>query len=82
MMIWYNNGEIGGRANTITASCQPHLAYVKSDDQNIDLEYSTIASAVYSSNIEGNTVDLNSFMNYHLSKKIFKPTNEIKETPF
>lgn len=30
-------------------------------DQNIDLGYSTQASAIYSSNIEGNTIDLNSF---------------------
>ena len=48
-------------------------------DQNIDLGYSTTASAVYSSNIEGNTVDLNSFMNYQLSKEKYKPTKEIRE---
>lgn len=32
-------------------------------NQNIDLGYQTQASAVYSSNIEGNSIDLNSFMN-------------------
>ncbi len=41
--------------------------------------YLTKASAVYSSNIEGNTIDLNSFMNYQLSKSKFKPTKEIEE---
>ncbi len=41
--------------------------------------YLTKASAVYSSNIEGNTIDLNSFMNYELSKNKFKPTKEIEE---
>jgi len=44
-----------------------------------DFSYLTKASAVYSSNIEGNTIDLNSFMNYELSKSKFKPTKEIKE---
>ena len=41
--------------------------------------YSTQASAVYSSNIEGNSVDLNSFMNYKLSPEKFKQTKEIEE---
>ncbi len=48
-------------------------------DQHIDLGYSTQASAVYSSNIEGNRVDLNSFMNYKLSPEKFKQTKEIEE---
>ena len=42
-------------------------------------DYQTKASAVYSSNIEGNSIDLNSFMNYELSKEKFKPGKEIKE---
>lgn len=42
-------------------------------------DYLTKASAVFSSNIEGNTVDLNSFMNYELSKSKFKPGKEIQE---
>ena len=37
-------------------------------DRNGDFSYLTKASAVYSSNIEGNTIDLNSFMNYELNK--------------
>jgi Fic family protein len=48
-------------------------------DDNGNLSYLTKASAVYSSNIEGNTIDLNSFMNYELSKSKFKPTKEIEE---
>jgi len=48
-------------------------------DKHIDLGYSTQASAVYSSNIEGNSIDLNSFMNYKLSKDKFMPTKEIEE---
>ena len=48
-------------------------------DQNIDLSYQTLASAVYSSNIEGNSIDLNSFMNYKLSKTKSKPQKELQE---
>lgn len=44
-----------------------------------DFGYTTQASAVYSSNIEGNSIDLNSFMNYKLSKELSKPQKEIKE---
>jgi len=48
-------------------------------DEHVDVGYSTRASAVYSSNIEGNSVDLNSFMNYKLSPEKFKQTKEIEE---
>jgi len=48
-------------------------------DEHVDVGYSTGASAVYSSNIEGNSVDLNSFMNYKLSPEKFKQTKEIEE---
>jgi len=42
-------------------------------------DYLTKSSAVYSSNIEGNSIDLNSFMNYELSKEKFKVGKEIEE---
>ena len=48
-------------------------------DSNGNFGYQTQASAVYSSNIEGNTIDLNSFMNYKLSKEKFKSEKEIQE---
>jgi Fic family protein len=48
-------------------------------EKTTDLDYKTQASAVYSSNIEGNSIDLNSFMNYKLSQEIFKPQKEIQE---
>ncbi|TCD12644.1 Fic family protein [Pedobacter frigidisoli] len=48
-------------------------------EQNGDLGYQTQASAVYSSNIEGNTIDLNSFMNLGFSEEKFKPTKEVQE---
>ena len=48
-------------------------------DEHVDLGYSTQTSAVYSSNIEGNSVDLNSFMNYKLSPEKFKRSKEVEE---
>ncbi|MCF6271413.1 MAG: Fic family protein [Melioribacteraceae bacterium] len=47
--------------------------------ENGDFEYLTKASAVFSSNIEGNSIDLNSFMNYELNKGKFKTGKEIDE---
>lgn len=49
------------------------------DEPNVNLGYQTQASAVYSSNIEGNSIDLNSFMNYKLSKDKPKPQKELQE---
>jgi Fic family protein len=48
-------------------------------EKGTDLGYKTQASAVYSSNIEGNSIDLNSFMNYKLSQEKLKPHKEIQE---
>ena len=44
-----------------------------------EFEYLTKSSAVYSSNIEGNSIDLNSYMNYAMNKDKFKAGKEIKE---
>ncbi len=44
-----------------------------------EFDYLIQASAVFSSNIEGNTIDLNSFMNYKLSQEKFKVSKEIQE---
>lgn len=42
-------------------------------------KYLTKSSAVYSSNIEGNSIDLNSYMNYEMNKEKFKVGKEIEE---
>lgn len=42
-------------------------------------DYLTKSSAVYSSNIEGNSINLNSYMNYELNKEKFKVGKEIEE---
>ena len=47
--------------------------------QSVNLDYLTKASAVYSSNIEGNSIDLNSFMNYQLNKEKIKAGKELQE---
>lgn len=44
-----------------------------------EFDFLTKSSAVYSSNIEGNSIDLNSFMNYELNKDKFKVGKEIEE---
>jgi len=44
-----------------------------------EFEYLTKSSAVYSSNIEGNSIDLNSYMNYDMNKEKFKAGKEIEE---
>jgi Fic family protein len=48
-------------------------------ENNGEFDYLTKSSAVYSSNIEGNSIDLNSYMNYELNKDKFKPGKEIEE---
>jgi Fic family protein len=48
-------------------------------EKSSDVDYKTQASAVYSSNIEGNSIDLNSFMNYKLSSGRSKPHKEVQE---
>ncbi|NBC82164.1 MAG: Fic family protein [Bacteroidetes bacterium] len=48
-------------------------------DNRGGFEYLTKASAVYSSNIEGNSIDLNSYMNYEMNKDKFKVGKEIEE---
>lgn len=55
------------------------VEYFDFSDHKGTFDYLTKASAVYSSNIEGNSVDLNSFMNYELSKEKFKTGKEIEE---
>ena len=49
------------------------------DERGYDLNYQTQVSAVYSSNIEGNTIDLNSFMNFKQFQTKAKPQKELQE---
>lgn len=50
-----------------------------SNFKKLDLSFLINASSVFSSNIEGNTTDLNSFMNYKMGKGKIKSTKEIRE---
>lgn len=45
----------------------------------INLDFRVKTSAVYSSNIEGNSIDVSSFMNSEIAKESFKPKKEIEE---
>ena len=58
------------KINIDLAACFDNL---KKDSLKTNLEYLTEASAVYSSNIEGNSMDLNSFMNTKTMKQKAKP---------
>ncbi len=58
------------------------IKYYDFSENRGGLEYLTKASAVYSSNIEGNSIDLNSFMNYELNKDKFKAGKEIEEIEY
>ena len=51
----------------------------KQSKYQVDLTYQIMASAVFSANIEGNSIDLNSFMNMQLAQIKFKPAKEIAE---
>ncbi len=48
------------------------------NSKEFDFDYLTDASSVYSSNIEWNTLDLNSFMNLRINKSITKDVEEIE----
>lgn len=62
--------EYEEKVNVDLASCFDNL---KKDSAKVDCKYLTEASAVYSSNIEGNSMDLNSFMNTKIIKQKTKP---------
>ncbi len=51
----------------------------KFKESSIDLKYRIKISAVFSSNIEGNSIDINSYMNSIAAKEKFKPGKEIEE---
>lgn len=53
--------------------------YKQYDFKDVDLSFLIDASSVYSSNIEGNSIDLNTFMNYRMNAAKFKKNKEIAE---
>lgn len=55
------------------------LSVFQFSETEVGEEYQIQSSAVFSSNIEGNSIDLNSYMNSKLAKEKFKPTKELKE---
>ena len=66
-------------SQTIGSQLEDLLNRFDFSENNGRFDYLTKASAVYSSNIEGNSVDLNSYMNYELSQEKSKPGKEIEE---
>ncbi len=47
--------------------------------QEIQLDFRIKTSAVYSANIEGNSIDINSFLNSEVADESFKPRKEVEE---
>ncbi|MCI5125520.1 MAG: Fic family protein [Candidatus Electrothrix sp. AR5] len=69
----------GAYSTAIGGQIEDLLSRFDFSEANGRFEYLTKASAVYSSNIEGNSVDLNSYMNYELSREKSKSGKEIEE---
>ena len=55
------------------------MDYYDFSENQGEFEYLTKSSAIYSSNIEGNSIDLNSYMNYEMNKDKLKVGKEIVE---
>lgn len=53
--------------------------YEQYDFKDVELSFLVDASSVFSSNIEGNSIDLNTFMNYRMNGAKFKKNKEIAE---
>jgi len=64
---------------TIGHEIPAFVAHFDFSENNGGFDFLTKASAVYSSNIEGNSIDLNSYMNYEMNKDKFKAGKEIEE---
>jgi Fic family protein len=54
-----------------------YISFLK-NSKNLDFQYLTESSSVFSSNIEWNTLDINSFMNFRMNKNITKDVEEIE----
>jgi Fic family protein len=57
---------------------QDNIKNFKDSSKNLDLNFLTESSSVFSSNIEWNTLDLNSFMNAKMNKSKTKDVKEIE----
>jgi len=70
---------LGNYMNSIGKDIPGLIRHFDFSESRADFDYLTKASAVYSSNIEGNSIDLNSFMNYEMNKDKFKAGKEVDE---
>lgn len=78
-MIPSNRKYIDEYSKCLSIDLKSIINELNSNTSDIDLGYRIQASAVFSSNIEGNSIDLNSYMNMQLSKKRFKPDKDLDE---
>lgn len=62
-----------------TSNLDTLLATFRLSSKDMDFEYLTETSSIYSANIEWNSLDVNSFMNLKTNKKATKEVSEIKD---
>ncbi len=62
-----------------TFKIEVNFPKLKLKNDKLDLGYQTQVSAILSSNIEGNSIDLNSYFNLKLAQEIFKPKKDFQE---
>ncbi|KAA3598422.1 MAG: Fic family protein [Calditrichaeota bacterium] len=62
-----------------TSKIETDFPKLKLGNERLDLDYQTQVSAVFSSNIEGNSIDLNSYFNLKLAEEKFKPKKDFQE---
>ena len=66
-------------AEAINADVANRYNHYIGQQKEINLDFRIKTSAVYSSNIEGNSIDVSSFMNSEIVKESFKPKKEVEE---
>jgi Fic family protein len=77
-MVYLDNKYFAAFREAIGTQLSDGVVAFDFSDIKIDFSHRIIASAVFSSNIEGNTVNLNTFLNWKILTKS-KPNKEIKE---
>lgn len=62
-----------------SSKVEASFSKLKLANKKLHLDYQTQVSAVFSSNIEGNSIDLNSYFNLKLAQEKFKPKKDFQE---
>lgn len=74
-----NQKYLDAYSNSIDKDIDRLLTENDERQQDIQLDFRVKTAAVYSANIEGNSIDLNSYLNSEVAKEAFKPRQELDE---